>query len=129
MRVNRLDHVAIKTARLAQTQAFYETVLGLTVGPRPAFAFPGVWLYAGGEDVVHLVEVDDPRAASEQAALNHVALRIADHAAAIAHLQALGVPYEAKPTPGQELLQIYVTDPNGVRIELNVAGAGAGVIS
>lgn len=52
--VRRLDHVAIKTPRLAESRDFYVQVIGLTVGPRPAFAFSGLWLYAGQDDVVHL---------------------------------------------------------------------------
>jgi catechol 2,3-dioxygenase-like lactoylglutathione lyase family enzyme len=128
MQIRKLDHVAINTAKLAETQAFFVEVLGLTVGPRPQFDFNGVWLYAAGEDMVHLVEVDDPRAASTAAALNHFALRVIDYEQTVRSLQEAGVPFEAETTPGGELRQLYVTDPNGVRIELNAPGPGAGEI-
>ena len=45
MAVERLDHYTIRTADLDATRCFYTEVLGLSVGPRPAFTFPGLWLY------------------------------------------------------------------------------------
>jgi catechol 2,3-dioxygenase-like lactoylglutathione lyase family enzyme len=41
MALGRLDHYSIRTTRLAATEAFYTEVLGLSVGARPAFKFPG----------------------------------------------------------------------------------------
>ena len=58
MPLNRLDHYSIRTTHLAETQRFYTDVLGLEVGPRPNFPFPGVWLYHGGVAVVHVVGID-----------------------------------------------------------------------
>jgi catechol 2,3-dioxygenase-like lactoylglutathione lyase family enzyme len=124
MRVLDIDHAAIKTARLAETQAFFVEVLGLRVGPRPAFDFAGAWLYAGDKDVVHLVETDHDKLPSPAASINHFALRVANFDAALARLRALAVPFELDVTPGGELRQIYVTDPNGVRVELNAPGPG-----
>jgi catechol 2,3-dioxygenase-like lactoylglutathione lyase family enzyme len=124
MRVLDIDHAAIKTARLAETQAFFVEVLGLRVGPRPAFDFAGAWLYAGDKDVVHLVETDHDKLPSPAASINHFALRVANFDAALARLRALAVPFELDVTPGGELRQVYVTDPNGVRVELNAPGPG-----
>lgn len=123
MRVLDIDHAAIKTARLAETQAFFVEVLGLRVGPRPAFDFAGAWLYAGDKDVVHLVETEHDKLPSPAASINHFALRVANFDAALARLRALAVPFELDVTPGGELRQVYVTDPNGVRVELNAPGA------
>src|SRR4051795_5232555 len=50
----RIDHVTIATDDLETTVAFYRDVLGLVVGPRPAFPFAGAWLYANGRPIVHL---------------------------------------------------------------------------
>ncbi len=122
MHVLGIDHAAIKTARLAETQAFFVEVLGLRVGPRPAFDFAGAWLYAGDKDVVHLVETEHDKLPSPAASINHFALRVADFAKALERLRDLGVPYQMDTTPGGELRQIYVTAPNGVRVELNAPG-------
>ena len=42
-----LNHYSIRTTDMAATERFYVDVLGLTVGPRPPFPFPGLWLYRG----------------------------------------------------------------------------------
>ncbi|CAN5326267.1 VOC family protein [soil metagenome] len=124
MRVLDIDHAAIKTTRLDETLTFFVEVLGLRVGPRPDFKFDGAWLYAGEKDVVHLVETEHDKLPSPAASINHFALRVADFDTALAKLQELGVPFETDITPGGELRQIYVSDPNGVRVELNAPGAG-----
>src|SRR3954468_13053190 len=103
MRVLGVDHAAIKTWKLEQTRAFFVEVLGLKVGPRPAFDFRGYWLYAGDRDLVHLVETEQPKVPSAAAAINHFALRVADFDAAVAHLTARGVSFETDETPGGEL--------------------------
>jgi catechol 2,3-dioxygenase-like lactoylglutathione lyase family enzyme len=41
MIVGRLSHYSIRTADLEMSRAFYTDVLGLRVGTRPAFEFPG----------------------------------------------------------------------------------------
>lgn len=124
MQVLDIDHAAIKTARLAETQAFFTNVLGLRLGPRPAFAFDGAWLFAGDKDVVHLVETGHDKLPSPVSSINHFALRVADFDGAVAHLEKLGVPFETDVTPGGALRQIYATDPNGVRVELDAPGLG-----
>ena len=79
MAITGLDHVNIRTTDLASTQAFFTQVLGLTVGWRPDFSFGGAWLYAGGRDVVHLVEVSRAGAASKGSSLDHFAFTIDDY--------------------------------------------------
>ena len=46
-----LNHYSIRSSNLPACERFYVDVLGLRVGPRPAFAFPGLWLYAGDTTV------------------------------------------------------------------------------
>jgi LAO/AO transport system kinase len=54
----RLDHINLRTSRetLEALRHFYTEVVGLSVGPRPAFGSYGHWLYAGGAAVLHLSE-------------------------------------------------------------------------
>jgi catechol 2,3-dioxygenase-like lactoylglutathione lyase family enzyme len=124
MRVLGIDHATIKTPLMAETRAFFEQVLGLTAGPAPAFDHPVCWLYAEGRDVVHIVGAERSQAPSQSASINHFALRIGDYEGAVAELRRSGVAFETDTTPGGELRQIYVTDPNGVRVELNCPGEG-----
>jgi catechol 2,3-dioxygenase-like lactoylglutathione lyase family enzyme len=119
MAILDLDHVNIRTPELAKTQAFFTEVLGLSVGWRPDFPFGGTWLYAGGKDVVHLVEVTKPSAASRGSALDHFAFAIDDYDEARRRLDAAGMAYEAGEAPNGGIRQMFVTELNGVTIELN----------
>jgi catechol 2,3-dioxygenase-like lactoylglutathione lyase family enzyme len=119
MTILGLDHINIRTADLAKTRTFFMDVLGLTEGWRPDFPFAGAWLYAGGRDVVHLVEVAKPAAASRGSALDHFAFTIDDYEATTRRLDAAGIAYDAAEAPNGGIRQIFVTDLNGVTIELN----------
>jgi catechol 2,3-dioxygenase-like lactoylglutathione lyase family enzyme len=117
--ITGLDHVNIRTMELARTRAFFTEVLGLTVGWRPDFPFGGTWLYAGGRDVVHLVEVNRAGAASKGSSLDHFAFTIDDYEDAAARLGAAGIAYESGAAPNGGIRQMFVTELNGVTIELN----------
>ncbi|HEY2356635.1 MAG TPA: VOC family protein [Phenylobacterium sp.] len=119
MAITGLDHINIRTKELAKTRAFFMEVLGLTEGWRPDFPFAGAWLYAGGRDVVHLVEIARPAAASRGSALDHFAFTIDDYEDARRRLDAVGMTYEAGEAPNGGIRQIFVTELNGVTIELN----------
>lgn len=119
MAILDLDHVNIRTAELAKTTAFFTQVLGLTVGWRPNFSFNGVWLYAGEKDVVHLVEVARASAPSEGSALDHFAFAIDDYEDAVRRLEAAGMAYQPAVAPNGGIRQLFVTELNGVKVELN----------
>ena len=51
-----MDHFTVLTTDTETTVAFYRDILGLEPGPRPAFNFPGAWLYNNGKAVLHVVE-------------------------------------------------------------------------
>jgi len=55
-----LDHINIETNNLEETVRFYEEVLGFENEVGPPFDFLGVWLYAGGNPVIHLIEGASP---------------------------------------------------------------------
>jgi catechol 2,3-dioxygenase-like lactoylglutathione lyase family enzyme len=119
MAILDLDHINIRTTELAKTEAFFTDVLGLTVGWRPDFPFAGTWLYAGEKDVVHLVEVARPSSPSRGSALDHFAFAIDDYEDAERRLKAAGMAYEPSAAPNGGIRQMFVTELNGVTIELN----------
>ncbi len=118
MSIQGIDHINIGTDRLAETVAFFEG-LGLAVGARPPFDFPGTWLYSGERAVVHLVELTQAKSASDTAALDHFAFAIQNYDGMKRRLDDSGVKYRALAVPGAPVRQIFLRDPNGVTIELN----------
>jgi catechol 2,3-dioxygenase-like lactoylglutathione lyase family enzyme len=121
MSVGVLDHFNIRTRNLGATVRFYEDILGLEKGPRPNFAFPGAWMYSEGRAVVHLVDIS-PTAEPQKpdsGVVHHVAFVSNGFRDMKQRLQGKGVAFEAREVPGGDLWQIFITDPNGVLIELN----------
>src|SRR5437868_1655437 len=119
--VGTLDHFNIRTRNLSDTVRFYEDVLGLEKGPRPNFAFPGAWMYSDGRAVVHLVDISptDERQKPDSGVVHHVAFVSSGFRDMKQRLKGKGVEFEAREVPGGDLWQIFITDPNGVLIELN----------
>ena len=120
MSLVRLDHINISTADLAETTAFFIDILGLEVGWRPDLPFGGAWLYAEGKDLVHLAEVGAKPLPSRGSALDHFAFAIDDYDEALRKLDARGITYRKLAPPGDTgIRQLFITDLNGVTIELN----------
>jgi len=115
MGVGLLDHFNIRTRQLGDTVRFYEEVLDLKKGDRPNFAFPGAWMYSEGKPVVHLVDISDVAFASQ------------DMTGMKQRLTSKGLPFDVREVPGVDVWQIFVTDPNGVMIELNYDTAKEGL--
>jgi catechol 2,3-dioxygenase-like lactoylglutathione lyase family enzyme len=139
-----LNHFSIRTTELDTTRHFYETVLGLTVGPRPAFPFPGLWLYAGDHGqyanaVVHIIGMDrsapeglkgylgdrDEKLLHGTGVVDHIAFFADGLVAMLDHLRSLTISCRERLVPGLGLYQVFVDDPNGVVIELNYPAAEA----
>jgi catechol 2,3-dioxygenase-like lactoylglutathione lyase family enzyme len=121
MTLSRLDHYNIETVLPDETVAFYTDVLGLTNAPerRPAVPQPGTWLLVGDHPAVHVNFVDADRA-GRTGSIDHVAFEGSGYDEMCARLESLGSEYEAIESPQFNLKQIYVVDPNGIRIEINI---------
>jgi catechol 2,3-dioxygenase-like lactoylglutathione lyase family enzyme len=121
MSVGVLDHYNVSTRKLRETVAFYEDVLGLVNGPRPAFNFPGAWLYSDGHPVLHLNDISgtDQQQHTHSGVIDHVAFGSRGFEAMKKHLNGKGVPYRTQQVPNSTRWQIFLSDPNNVVIELN----------
>ena len=119
MSIALLDHVNIATDKLEATKDFFVDVLGLTVGDRPNFDFPGYWLYAGGQDLVHLVGADAKATDEPASPLDHFAFRTEDLDAMADRLDAHGVKYFRVQAPDGSRRQLFLRDPNNVTIEIS----------
>ena len=121
MSVGVLDHFNIRTRKLGETVRFYEDVLELKKGDRPNFSFPGAWMYSEGKPVVHLVDISQTQRATE-AGFRRCPSRCLCQQRFRRHearLTSKGLPFDVREVPGVDVWQIFVTDPNGVMIELN----------
>ena len=128
--VGVLGHFNIRTRNLAGTVRFYEDILGLEKGPRPNFAFPGAWMYSEGKAVVHLVDIsktDEPQK-PDSGVVHHVAFASTGFAGMQQRLKSKAMAFDSRQVPGGDLWQIFVTDPNGVMVELNYEAAKEGGI-
>jgi catechol 2,3-dioxygenase-like lactoylglutathione lyase family enzyme len=141
MGIARLGHYAIRTRDFDASLDFYTRVLGFRAGYRPPFPFPGAWLYADADEsdfgVVHLIDADDAGglraylgarggAAAGSGAVDHVAFLAEGWPAMRARCDAEGLRYSLRAVPELGLLQVFLTDPSGVVVELNYPAAEAG---
>jgi len=123
-----IHHALVLTDDLEASRAFYVDALGFEVADKPPLEFSGIWLRLPEDDeaCIHLADrgeylahvatlgmepVDGP--------IDHVAVRRDDYDALRARLAAAGVEAIPHEVPGR-FRQLYVLDPNGVRLELNV---------
>ena len=138
MPLSHIEHFLLQTADMEKTREWYVKVLGMRVGPNPDFKFPVFWLYLGDKDVVHVTEGgakvsenrkryvgQESQATSGSGAVDHIAFRATGLRNMIAHLEALGVDFKQRQVDDQGLYQLFMFDPNGVKIELNYSNAEA----
>lgn len=125
MPIGRLDHVNLRTQRLATMVEWYGRVLGMPSGPRPDFPFPGAWLYADGLPTVHLNGCERVADQSNDLTLEHFAFKATGLADMVARLKAQNERFEIAWVPGAPILQINVWDPDGNHIHIDFAAAEA----
>jgi catechol 2,3-dioxygenase-like lactoylglutathione lyase family enzyme len=138
MALLHLEHFLIQCADINATRDWYVKVLGLREGEHPDFKFPVCWLYIAEKDVIHITEGGDNVSANRMKYLgqqsnalqgsgvvDHVAFRCVGLKDTIAHLSALNVPFTKRQVDDQGLFQLFLIDPNGVKVELNFANAEA----
>lgn len=116
----RLDHITIRTRDLPAMRRFFETVFALKDGFRPAFGFPGHWLYEGGEPIVHLIPAhpDAPGVQRGSEGFDHVAFLREDHDAFSRRIEALGLDYSRMELPEIGERRIFLHAPGGLLVEV-----------
>ena len=132
MPLTKLEHFLVLTADIDGTRDFYCRVLGMREGPRPPLGFPGYWLYLGDTPVIHIAEwaTYTAHSASREipvsvpadgtGALDHIAFNATDYDELLAMLASHGVKPMKNVTNPNGLRQVFLLDPNGVKLEINI---------
>jgi catechol 2,3-dioxygenase-like lactoylglutathione lyase family enzyme len=118
MPVHAMNHFTVLTDDLERTTAFYERILGLTIGERPPLGFPGAWMYTGGQAVLHIV-AGRSLPASRAGVLDHMAFSGTGLAATATLLRNEGIEYVLRRLPGSGLWQMFFHDPSGAKVEID----------
>lgn len=142
MPVGKLDHYSIRTPEVEASRRFYTEVMGFSVGFRPPFKFPGIWLYNGAQypettGVVHIIGIDpnDPQGLKDYlgdrdvtslqgtGTVDHMAFVATGLADMRARLQNHGIAFRERTVPALGIHQVFFEDPSGVTLELNYPAA------
>ena len=131
MPLNLMEHYLVLTDDIDHTRDFYINVLGMDEGFRPELGFPGYWLYLDTTPVIHIAEWETYTAHSNKlgipvtiraestGAFDHIAFNGTDPESMETTLGSEKIPYERNDVPHAGLVQFFLNDPNGVKIELN----------
>src|SRR5688572_21386432 len=139
MPLSHIEHFLVAADDIDATRDWYARVLGMKSGPHPDFGFPVHWMYLGEVDIVHIGP--SAKGANEiqkkflgrtsqdsgtgTGALDHIAFRATGLKQMLQHLRSEGIAFSQRRANGQALFQLFLYDPNGVKIELNYAAAEA----
>jgi catechol 2,3-dioxygenase-like lactoylglutathione lyase family enzyme len=128
MPVTEMNHFTVLTDDLDRTRAFYVDLLGLREGPRPPLGFPGAWLYAGERPVLHVI-AGRALPPERRGVLDHMAFSAKGLTELVARLDEKGFEYDLRRQPESQIWQLFVTDPNGARVELDFEAGESGPAS
>ena len=133
MPLSHIEHFLIAADDIEKTGEWYCRVLGMKEGPHPDFGFPVKWMYLGEQDIVHIGPSAKNAGANQKkylgrtsqdtgagtGALDHIAFRATGLKPMMAHLKSLGIEFNERRANGQALYQLFMYDPNGIKVELN----------
>jgi len=118
MPATSMNHFTVLTDDVERTVRFYDDLLGLRAGPRPAFDFPGAWLYADDTAILHIVG-GRPKSELKAGVIDHMAFTGRDLPATLAMLKARNMQYTCRRQVSSGTWQVFFNDPNGARVELD----------
>jgi len=139
MPVSHIEHFLVAADDIDATADWYARVLGMQSGAHPDFGFPVHWMYVNGVDVVHIgpsakqageIQRKYLGRSSQQSeegtgAIDHIAFRATGLRAMLEHLKREKMAFSQRRANGQALFQLFLYDPNGIKIELNYAAEEA----
>ncbi len=143
MPISHIEHFLVASDDIDATRDWYARVLGMKSGAHPDFGFPVHWMYVDNIDIVHIgpsakqageiqkkyLGRTSQKSEAGTGALDHIAFRATGLRQMLEHLKREKVPFSQRRANGQALFQLFLYDPNGIKIELNYAAQEAEGIS
>ena len=117
--VEFIHHVSRLVRDLDRSREFYRDVLGFQPIQRPAFTFPGAWLFNYGLQI-HLIQTPeplDPPITEVGTRADHIAFRVTDIDAVERQLNERDIAFRSSTVPQTGVRQIFFLDPDGNVIE------------
>ncbi|HET7670769.1 MAG TPA: VOC family protein [Burkholderiales bacterium] len=139
MPISHIEHFLVAADDIDATRDWYARVLGMKPGPHPDFGFPVHWMYVDNIDIVHIgpsakganeiqrkyLGRTSQKSEEGTGALDHIAFRATGLRQMLTHLRKEKVPFSQRRANGQALFQLFLYDPNGIKIELNYSAQEA----
>ena len=135
MALKTFEHVLILADDVDKTKNFYVDILGLEVGYRPDFPFTGTWLNLkdnkkaasnhlamrnkNTDQDYYIGKKEDVKSGS--GAIDHVAFNADDIEGMKSKLEKISMEYTHRKVPGFPLEQLFIDDPDSVKVELHYA--------
>ena len=133
MPLSHIEHFLVAADDMEKTKDWYRTVLGMEEGWHPEFGFPVYWMYLDGKDVVHITQSATHASENQKiylgrtsrdtgggtGAVDHIAFRATGLSGLLTHLRTHRVEFTERRASNQALYQLFLFDPNGIKIELN----------
>lgn len=123
MKLNSLDHFNISTSCPQDTIHFYCEILGMEDGAslRPPSQSPGTWLLLNGQPALHINFVSESPG-DVTGPVDHLAFDASGVERFEQRLNDHGIHYNKVERPAVGLIQLFLRDPNGIKLELNIRG-------
>lgn len=127
MKISQLDHYNFNTDDATATLDFYTRILGLEMAPdgmRPSSLSPGAWIMIGDRAGIHInfVNKSHEGIGSDTGPFDHIAFDASGHEAFEALFEENKVDFRRVDRPELDLVQLFLRDPNGIKIEMNIRG-------
>ncbi len=131
MPLQRLEHYLVLSNDIHRTRNFYCDVLGMAEGFRPKLDFPGYWLYVGEVPCLHIAEWESYAVWTKEVGIpmsshapgtgpvDHIAFNATGYEEMRARLADHDLVWSENALDEIGMRQIFVSDPNGVPIEIN----------
>lgn len=141
MPLSHIEHLLLLVDDVDTTANWFVDNIGLERGHTPDFKVPVTWLYIGERDVLHIARVPNEgkekrfqdkylggrlsEDTSGTGIIDHVAFRCTGLPEMIERLESKGAEFLKRQANAGDLYQLFVTGPDGMRVELNFDGAEA----